>query len=199
VWSAVRPHDYFTWALEVAPALLAAVVLVLTYPRFRFTMLAYWLIAIHATILLIGGHYTYALVPLGEWLRSAFDLGRNHYDRVGHFAQGFVPAIIAREILVRCSPLKEGSWLRFLVLCVCLAISATYELFEWRVAVLTGSMSDDFLGTQGDPWDTQKDMATALIGAVTALLFLSHWHDRQLSALREAEAKEAAAGALAGR
>ena len=195
VWSAVRPHDYFTWALEVAPALVAAVLLVLTYPRFRFTMLAYWLMAIHATILLIGGHYTYALVPLGEWLRSAFDLGRNHYDRVGHFAQGFVPAIIAREILVRCSPLKEGPWLRFLVLCVCLAISATYELFEWRVAVLTGSMSDDFLGTQGDPWDTQKDMATALIGAVTALLFLSHWHDRQLSALREAQAKETAAGA----
>lgn len=162
-------------------------------------MLAYWLIAIHATILLIGGHYTYALVPLGEWLRSAFDLGRNHYDRVGHFAQGFVPAIIAREILVRCSPLKEGPWLRFLVLCVCLAISATYELFEWRVAVLSGSISDDFLGTQGDPWDTQKDMATALIGAVTALLFLSHWHDRQLSALREAEAKETAAGALAFR
>lgn len=193
LWSAVRPHDYFTWILEVAPALVAVVVLVLTYPRFRFTLLAYWLIAIHATILFIGGHYTYALVPLGEWIRSAFDLTRNHYDRLGHFAQGFVPAIIGREILIRCSPLKEGSWLRFIVLCVCLAISAAYELFEWRVAVLTGARADDFLGTQGDPWDTQKDMATALMGAVTALLFLSRWHDRQLRGIQEAETKQTAA------
>jgi putative membrane protein len=197
LWSAVRPHDYFTWILEVAPALAAVGLLVFTYPRFRFTLLAYWLIAIHAAILFIGGHYTYAQVPLGEWIRSAFDLTRNHYDRLGHFAQGFVPAIIGREILLRRSPLKEGAWLRFLVLCVCLAISATYELFEWRVAVLTGSHAEDFLGTQGDPWDTQKDMATALIGAVTALLFLSRWHDRQLRAMREAEAKSTAAAALA--
>ena len=193
MWSAVRPHDYFTWILEVAPALVAIVLLVATYSRFRFTLLAYWLIAIHAAILFIGGHYTYALVPLGEWVRSAFDLTRNHYDRLGHFAQGFVPAIIGREILVRRSPLKEGAWLRFLVLCVCLAISAAYELFEWRVAVLTGARSDDFLGTQGDPWDTQEDMATALMGAVTALLFLSRWHDRQLRALQEAEKRTSVA------
>jgi putative membrane protein len=191
----VRPHDYFTWFLEVAPALVAILLLVLTYPRFRFTLLAYWLIAIHVTILFIGGHYTYALVPLGEWVRSAFDLTRNHYDRLGHFAQGFVPAIIAREILIRRSPLKEGAWLRFLVLCVCLAISAAYELFEWRVAVGTGARSDDFLGTQGDPWDTQEDMATALMGAVTALLFLSPWHGRQLRALQEAEVKQTSVAA----
>ncbi|MCI0351712.1 MAG: DUF2238 domain-containing protein [Acidobacteriales bacterium] len=192
LWSAIRPHDYFTWALEVVPALLAVVLLVLTYPRFRFTLLAYWLMAIHAAILFIGGHYTYALVPLGEWMRSAFDLTRNHYDRIGHFAQGFVPAIIAREILLRCSPLKEGRWLRFLLLCVCLAVSATYELFEWRVAVLTGSRADDFLGTQGDPWDTQKDMLTALLGAVSALLLLSRWHDRQLAGMRNGAAKQSA-------
>ena len=195
LWSAIRPHDYFTWALEVAPALAAVVLLVATYPRFRFTLLAYTLMAIHAAILFIGGHYTYALVPLGEWLRSAFDLTRNHYDRVGHFAQGFVPAIIGREILLRCSPLKEGAWLRFLVLCVCLAVSATYELFEWRVAVLTGSRAEDFLGTQGDPWDTQKDVATALIGAVAALISLSRWHDRQLRGIVELEAGRTTAAA----
>jgi putative membrane protein len=171
------------------------VLLVATYPRFRFTLLAYTLMAIHAAILFIGGHYTYALVPLGEWLRSAFDLTRNHYDRVGHFAQGFVPAIIGREILLRCSPLKEGAWLRFLVLCVCLAVSATYELFEWRVAVLTGSRAEDFLGTQGDPWDTQKDVATALIGAVAALISLSRWHDRQLRGIVELEAGRTTAAA----
>lgn len=166
--------------LEVAPGVAAVVLLVATYPRFRFTLLAYWLIAVHLTILFIGGHYTYALVPLGEWMREAFGFARNHYDRIGHFAQGFVPAIIAREVLLRRSPLKNGRWLRFLVLSVCLAISAVYELFEWRVAVWTGSRAEDFLGTQGDPWDTQKDMATALIGAASALILLSSWHDRQL-------------------
>jgi putative membrane protein len=185
LWSAIRPHDYFTWILEVAPGLAGIALLVASYPRFRFTLLAYWLIAIHLTILFIGGHYTYALVPLGEWMRSVFDLTRNHYDRLGHFAQGFVPAIIGREILLRRSPLTQGAWLRFLVLCICLAISASYELFEWRVAVWTGSRSEDFLGTQGDPWDTQKDMATALMGAVSALLFLGHWHDRQLRGMEE--------------
>jgi putative membrane protein len=166
--------------LEVAPGLAAVALLVATYTRFHFTLLAYWLIAIHLTILFIGGHYTYALVPLGEWMREAFGFARNHYDRIGHFAQGFVPAIIAREVLLRRSPLKNGRWLRFLVLSVCLAISAAYELFEWRVAVWTGARAEDFLGTQGDLWDTQKDMATALIGAAIALVLLSGWHDRQL-------------------
>jgi putative membrane protein len=180
LWSAIRPYDYFTWMLEVTPGLAAVALLAATYPRFRFTLLAYWLIAVHLTILFVGGHYTYALVPLGEWMRETFGFARNHYDRIGHFAQGFVPAIVAREVLLRRSPLKNGRWLRFLVLCVCVAVSAVYELFEWRVAVWTGSRAEDFLGTQGDPWDTQKDMATALIGATTALILLSSSHDHQL-------------------
>lgn len=195
MWSAIRPHDYFTWMLEVVPGLLAVVLLAATYPRFRFTLLVYWLIAIHLVILFMGGHYTYALVPLGEWMRETFGFARNHYDRIGHFAQGFVPAMIARELLLRFTPLREGAWLRFLLLCICLAVSATYELFEWRVAVLTGSRADDFLGTQGDPWDTQKDMATALIGAVTALILLSRWHDRQLRAMEAPAGNRSSAAA----
>jgi putative membrane protein len=195
VWSAMQPHDYFTWALEVAPGALGIALLAATYARFRFTPLVYWLIALHATILFVGGHYTYAQVPLGEWMRSAFDLTRNHYDRVGHFAQGFVPAIISRELLLRRSPLKKGAWLRFLVLCICLAVSASYELFEWGVAALTGSRAEDFLGTQGDPWDTQKDMLTAVLGAAAALLTLSRWHDQQLHAMNGSAISKSSAAA----
>ena len=169
-----------TWLLEVAPILIVAPILVLTARRFPLTPLVYRLLFVHALILMLGGHYTYAKVPLGFWAQDAFGLARNHYDRVGHLAQGFVPAMLAREVLLRRSPLKRGKWLGFLVVCVCLALSATYELIEWLAAVLGGSAADAFLGTQGDVWDTQWDMFMALIGATSALLLLSRVHDRQL-------------------
>ena len=183
VWSAVRPHDYFTWLLEVAPAILAFVVLAATYQRFRFTQLVYSLCALHAIILMVGGHYTYAEVPLFNWIRDTFGLARNHYDRVGHFAQGFVPAMVTREILLRTSPLGPGRWLTTLVIAVCLAISALYELIEWGVAEATGTAAEAFLGTQGDVWDTQKDMALCLVGALAALLSLTRIHDCALATL----------------
>ena len=154
------------------------------YPRFRFTDLVYTLIAAHMIILMIGGHYTYAEVPLFNWIRDTFGFSRNHYDRLGHFAQGFVPAMIAREVFLRRSPLRRGKWLIFVVLSVCLSISAMYELVEWTTAVLSGSAADAFLGTQGDVWDTQKDMTFALVGAMVALLTMTRWHDRELSARR---------------
>jgi putative membrane protein len=179
-WSAVRPHDYFTWFLEVAPALIGLAIVALTYNSFRLTNLLYALILAHAIVLMVGGHYTYAEVPVFNWLRDTFHLARNHYDRVGHFMQGFVPAMIARELLVRKSVVKRGPWLYFLVVCVCLAISAFYEFIEWWVAVWTGSAADAFLGTQGDPWDTQWDMFMAFVGANAALLALSRLHDRKL-------------------
>jgi putative membrane protein len=182
-WSAVRPHDYFTWFLEVLPVLIAVPLLFLLYPRLRFTNLLYGLILLHAIVLIVGGHYTYAEVPLFNWLRDAFHLARNHYDRVGHFMQGFVPAILAREVLVRKSPLKGSRWLPFLVVCVCLAVSACYELFEWAVALATGAASTEFLGTQGDVWDTQWDMFMCLVGATVALLTLSRFHQREIDAL----------------
>jgi putative membrane protein len=181
VWSAIAPHDWLTWILEVFPALAGLAVLLATWRRFRFTNLAYVLIALHMIILIVGGHYTYALVPLGEWARDTFHLGRNHYDRLGHFAQGFVPAIIASELFIRWNIVAHSRWRAFLVVCVCLAISACYELFECAVAVLSGEASDAFLGTQGDPWDTQTDMALALAGAIVALALLGRWHDRQLA------------------
>jgi putative membrane protein len=180
VWSGVSPHDRFTWLLEVFPVILGVPVLVYLYPHFRFTPLVYTLIAIHAIILMVGGKYTYAEVPVGFWAKEAFGLGRNHYDRLGHFAQGFIPAMVAREILVRRSPLGGSRWLPFVVICVCLAFSALYELIEFWTALATGEAAEAFLGTQGDPWDTQWDMMLALIGAVTALVLLSPWHDRQL-------------------
>ncbi|MBI3597490.1 MAG: DUF2238 domain-containing protein [Nitrospirae bacterium] len=183
VWSVIHPHDLFTWFLEVVPAIIGMIVLVLTYPKFKFTIFAYLLMAIHATILMIGGHYTYAEVPLFNWIRDVFELSRNHYDRLGHFVQGFVPAIIVREVLLRKSPLTRGKWLFFIVVSICLAISAAYELFEWGVAELTGTAADSFLGTQGDVWDTQKDMAFALIGAIISLLTLGKLHDRFLNKL----------------
>ena len=179
-WSAVRPHDYFTWLLEVAPILIGVPVLVATYRRFPLTPLLNRLVFVHAVILMVGGHYTYAEVPFGFWMRDAFGFARNHYDRIGHFAQGFVPAILAREILVRRGVVRPGGWLFFIVTCVCLAFSAFYELVEWWTAVLTGSAATAFLGTQGDPWDTQWDMFLALVGALTSQLLLGRAHDRQL-------------------
>jgi putative membrane protein len=184
IWSAVRPHDYFTWILEVFPAIIGAVVLAFTYRSFKFTTLVYTLIALHMTILIVGGHYTYAEVPIGNWIRDQFELSRNHYDRLGHFAQGFVPAMIAREVLLRLRVIKHGSWLTTFVISICLAFSALYELLEWTVSALTGSAGDAFLGTQGDVFDTQKDMAMALAGAIVALVVLSKLHDKQLAGLR---------------
>lgn len=181
IWSAIYPHDYFTWFLEIFPAILGLLILALTFRNFRFTALAYWLILMHSVILMIGGHYTYAEVPVFNWARDVFEMSRNNYDKVGHFAQGFVPAIIAREILIRKSPLKQGKLLFFIVVCICLAISAFYELIEWWVAIATGSAAEAFLGTQGDQWDTQSDMLFALIGAIISLLFLSKAHDKAIS------------------
>ncbi len=181
--SAIHPHDYFTWFLEVVPALIAVPILVFTFRRFPLTNLLYTFIFVHALILVVGGHYTYAQEPLFNWIRDHFHLSRNYYDRVGHFAQGFVPALVAREIFTRLNVIKRGRWMFVVVLSVCLAISAMYELFEWRVAVAEGSKADDFLGTQGDPWDTQEDMATCFVGALCALLFLSRFHDHQMEAL----------------
>jgi len=180
IWSVVKPHDYFTWFLEVLPAILGLAVLAITYKSFRFTKLAYWLMLIHAVILMIGGHYTYAEVPLFSWIRDSLDLSRNHYDKVGHFAQGFIPAIIAREILIRKSPLKPGKWLFFIVVCICLALSAFYEFIEWWVAIATGTAAEAFLGTQGYVWDTQSDMFYAFAGAIAALVLLRKLHDRML-------------------
>jgi putative membrane protein len=180
VWSGISPHDRFTWLLEVFPVLLGIPAVVYVYPRFRFTLLVTGLIAIHAVILMVGGKYTYAEVPFGFWMARTFHFTRNHYDRIGHLAQGFIPALIAREILIRRSPLRGSRWLPFFVVCFCLALSAFYELIEFWTALATGTAAEAFLGTQGDPWDTQWDMMLALIGAVAALVLLSHWQDRQL-------------------
>jgi putative membrane protein len=185
VWSAVRPHDYFTWWLEVFPALIGVALLIATAHRFPLTPLLYVLLFLHALILMIGGHYTYAEVPLGFWMQRTFDLARNDYDRIGHFAQGFVPAIIAREILIRRDVVRRRGWLFVIVVAICLAISALYELLEWQVAIRTGSKGDAFLGTQGDVWDTQEDMATAFAGAITAMLLLGRMHDRQIARVTE--------------
>ena len=180
VWSGIQPADRFTWLMEVFPVLIAVPVLLATYRRFRFTRLVYTLMAIHACILMLGGKYTYAQVPLGFWMERTFGFARNHYDRIGHFAQGFVPALIGREILVRLSPLKGSRWLPFVVLAFCMAISALYEFIEWWTALATGSAAEAFLGTQGDPWDTQWDMFLAFVGAISGLVLLSRYHDKQL-------------------
>jgi putative membrane protein len=183
VWSGIGPHDRATWALEVAPVVIVLPFLWLTRGRFPLTPLLYTLIAVHAAILMLGGHYTYARVPLGDWVRDAFDLARNHYDRLGHVAQGFIPAIAVREILLRQTPLRRGGWLFTLVAATCLAISACYEFLEWWTALLVGGAADAFLATQGDVWDTQWDMFLALCGALAAQVLLARWHDRQLEAL----------------
>jgi putative membrane protein len=182
--SAWRPFDLATWAMEVAPVVIVLVLLWLTHRRFPLTPLLYALIFVHACVLILGGHYTYARVPLGDWLRDAFALARNPYDGIGHFAQGFIPAIAARELLLRHTGLVRGAWLAVVIVLACLGISALYELIEWGAAVALGQGAEEFLGTQGDVWDTQKDMALAGVGAIAALALLSSWHDRQLAALR---------------
>lgn len=180
IWSAIKPHDYFTWMLEVFPALIGATVLLAIYPRFRFSNLVYILIFIHCLILIVGGHYTYAEVPLFNWLRDSLHSNRNNYDKVGHFAQGFIPALIAREILIRRQVVNGRGWLFFLVTTICLSISAVYEFIEWWVAVLSGSAGDAFLGTQGYIWDTQSDMFLALVGAILSQLLLNNLHDQSM-------------------
>lgn len=185
VVAGIRPHDRLTFFLETFPVILALPLLYATRRRFPLTPLLYRLVFVHALILIVGGHYTYALVPLGDWMKDAFDFSRNHYDRIGHLAQGFVPAILAREILLRTSPLRPGRWLFFIVTAICLGFSAFYELIEWWTAVVGGAEADAFLATQGDVWDTQWDMFLALIGCLAAQVLLAPIHDRQLARLRE--------------
>ena len=177
ILSGIQPHDYFTWILEVFPAILALVILLITFKKFQFTDLTYIFILIHCYILFIGGHYTYAQVPFFDWVKEVFHQSRNNYDKVGHFAQGFIPAMVTRELFIRLEIVKRGYWLLFLSVCVCMTISACYELFEWLVAVLSGQSSEAFLGTQGDVWDTQSDMLFALIGAVCMVFFVSKIQD----------------------
>ncbi len=184
VWSAIAPKDYLTWILEVLPALIGAGVLWATRRSFPLTALVYQLILLHCIILMVGGHYTYAEVPLFDWLRDWSGGTRNNYDKVGHFAQGFVPAMIARELLVRKAVVSTAAWRNFFVVCFCLAFSAFYELIEWWVALYSGESAEAFLGTQGYIWDTQSDMFLALIGAIAALVLLSRWHDRQMARLQ---------------
>ena len=183
VISGISPYDRTTWLLEVFPVMIGVPLLVVTSGRFPLTPVLYRLLFIHALILMVGGHFTYARVPLGVWMEHLFSFTRNNYDRIGHLAQGFIPAILAREILLRRTPLQRGGWLFFLVVSVCLAFSACYELFEWWSALVGGDSAADFLGTQGDQWDTQWDMFCALIGAVAAQLLLAPLHDRQLAEL----------------
>ncbi len=183
VWSGIGPKDFVTWCLEVFPAVAGGVVLWITRERFPLTTLVYALILVHCIVLMIGGHYTYAEVPLGEWFRDTFDGTRNNYDKLGHFAQGFIPAMIARELMIRLEVFSSARWRDFFIVCFCLAFSAFYELIEWWVALLSEEAADAFLGTQGYAWDTQSDMGWALFGAVLALLLLSRLHDRQLRAL----------------
>jgi len=181
--SGIRPYDRLTWVLEVLPVLIAAPLLIATRRRFPLTPLVYWLIAIHALILVLGGHYTYARVPLGFWMQELFDFSRNHYDRIGHLMQGFGPAIILRELLIRTSPLAPGKWLFTLVVFAILGVSATYEFTEWWAALAGGDAAGAFLGTQGDVWDTQWDMFLAGCGAIAAQLLFARLHDRQLAAV----------------
>lgn len=183
VWSAVNPKDFPTWLLEVAPAVIALVILAATARRFPLTPLVYLLILMHCIILMVGGHYTYAEVPAFDWIRDVLDQQRNNYDKLGHFAQGFIPAMVAREILIRNQVINGRGWLNFLVLCFSLAVSAFYELIEWWVALTSEQGAAAFLGTQGYVWDTQSDMMYALIGAITALLVLSKLHDKQLASI----------------
>ncbi len=182
-WSGWQPYDRMTWWLEILPGLAGLLVLIATYHRFRFTSLCYTLIALHICLLCVGGHYTYARVPLFDWLRETFHWHRNHYDRLGHFAQGLVPAMIAREMFLRLNVIGRRGWMPFLIICVSLAISAFYELIEWWTAMISGDAAVSFLATQGDVWDTQEDMFMALIGAICTLIFLRPWQDRQLRRL----------------
>ena len=182
IWSGIGPHDYPTWLLEVAPAIIAAAILWYTRERFPLTRLTYILILIHCIILIVGGHYTYAEVPLFDWLGEQLGHTRNNYDKLGHFAQGFIPAIVAREIVIRKKVFNSTRWRDFFIVCFCLAVSAFYELIEWWVALLSEEAADSFLGTQGYTWDTQSDMGWALLGAILALVILRKMHDHQLRA-----------------
>jgi len=182
--SSIHPYDRTTWLLEIFPVLIAIALLTTTFWRFPLTPLLYRLIFLHSLILIIGGYYTYARVPIGVWVQPLFDFSRNHFDRLGHFAQGFVPAVIAREILLRNTPLQRGKMLFLIVVSICLAFSAFYEFIEWWAAVIMGQAADDFLGTQGDPWDTQWDMFMAFVGAIAAQLVLSRQHDKELELYR---------------
>ena len=181
IWSVIEPKDLFIWFLEVLPVIIGVSVLICIYPKYRFSNFIYVLITIESIILIVGGHYTYAEMPIFNWIRDTFDLSRNYYDRLGHFMQGFIPAMIAREIIIRNKVINKKKYLSFIVICICLAISASYELIEF--AKLTGNAADAFLGTQGDVWDTQWDMLMALIGSVTSLSLFSRYHDKKLTQL----------------
>jgi len=185
LWSAIDAKDYGTWWMEVTPALICVVVLAVTYRRFRFTRLVYCLLLAHCMVLMVGGHYTYAEVPLFDTIRDWMGSARNNYDKVGHFMQGFVPVIVAREVFIRLEIVKRGGWLEFVAVCFCLAVSAVYELIEWGAAMLGGESAEAFLGTQGDIWDTQKDMAWALFGAILGVVLLRRWHDKLIKSLEE--------------
>ena len=190
LWSGLASKDGFTWLLEVFPALVGFVLILATFRRFPLTLMMYWLVLMHCVILMIGGHYTYAEVPWFDWLRDALHWQRNNYDKLGHFAQGFIPAILAREILLWLGVVRGCGWLNFIIICVCLALSASYELVELGVALASGDNAVAFLATQGDPWDTQSDMGFALLGAILALTLLSKWHDLQLARLNAAAQAE---------
>lgn len=179
-WSFIDPEDRFTWWMEAFPIFIGLPILIVSHEKFKLTTFIYCLLLLHAVILLVGAHYTYEKVPLGDWARLAFGFSRNHYDRLGHFAQGFVPALLGRELLLRTSPLRSGKWMFAILTLSVLGISALYELLEWQTALWKGEGAEAFLGTQGDPWDTQEDMATALFGALVALLLFSRLHDRFL-------------------
>lgn len=180
IWSAINPKDLFTWFLEVFPAIIALITLALTYKNFKLTPLVYTLILTHCIILMVGGHYTYAQVPAFDFIKEFLNQDRNNYDKLGHIAQGLIPAMIAREIIIRKNMISIEAWRNFFIVCFCLAFSAFYELIEWWIAVLSNEASNDFLGTQGYIWDTQSDMAWALFGAIIALIFLRKYHDKQL-------------------
>lgn len=180
LWSGINPKDQFTWFLEVLPAIIGIVILMITYKNFKLTTLVYSLILVHCIILMIGGHYTYAQVPFFDLIKEVFNQDRNNYDKIGHFAQGFIPAMVAREILIRKNIIPLAKWRDFFIVCFCLGFSAFYELIEWWVALLSGEDAEAFLGTQGYVWDTQSDMGLALLGAIVALILLSKYHDKQL-------------------
>jgi len=180
IWYSINPKDYFTWFLEVVPAIIALIILTFTYKNFKFTPLVYSLILIHSIILMVGGHYTYSEVPLFDFIKDVFNHDRNNYDKLGHFAQGFIPAMVAREIIIRKNIINIEAWRNFFIVCFCLGFSAFYELIEWWVAILSNDSANDFLGTQGYIWDTQSDMAWALFSSIIALILLRKYHDNQL-------------------
>lgn len=190
VWSGYKPYEAGLWFLEAGICLAAVVVLMTTFKRFRFTDMTYIFILIHLIILFVGAHYSYARVPLFDWVKEIFDQDRNNYDKVGHFAQGFIPAMVARELLIRLDVVRKKGWIPFFVICICLAISAFYELIEWWTAVLSGDGAEDFLGTQGYVWDTQSDMFCAMIGAICMLIFFSRLQDKQISKMAHSDDSE---------